>query len=180
MGGFLAAYVCVGRTKEPIYLCVTIVGSCFLSERIFARFSQSLPRERKMTPTEQEIGFFTSEEAKRIQELWEPKFGDWVIDCERLAIVTGVEGDDVCVDYQDYGAAWCKRKEVVFLPRQGQLQAMLEERGCDIQTYILVLDQSEYRVKAIARPKKGDPIETFGPTPSIALGKCLLEVLKEE
>jgi len=126
-----------------------------------------------MTPNEAEIKFFTSEEAKRIQEEWEPKFGDFfirpgadkweIVDAELLVILS-------------FGI------EAFFLPRQGQLWEMLEEVTGREEGQIGLegpypTPETRYGVNISSETGY---IYHEAPTPSIALGKCLLEVLKEE
>ena len=116
-----------------------------------------------MTPTEQEIEFF--KEAKRIQELWEPKPLDFVYD---------LEGNEVFCLAQPLIGWGPMPLNWIFVPRQGQLQEMLEERG-----YRWDVGKLPDSYTATAWNDDVD-MECEGSTPSIALGKCLLEVLKEE
>jgi len=109
---------------------------------------------------------------EKLREEWEPKFGDLVIDCERVAVVTGVEGDDICVDYRDYGAAWCDRKDVIPLPMPRQLIRMLEERGHEKwQITNTPLDPCSVEAGTVF---------TEGPDPETALLKALMEVMKDD
>ena len=121
-----------------------------------------------MTPTEQEIAFF--KEAKRIQELREPTMGDWFFTPGQAS--------------RPAGCVWCMgfQKSAVFksdawLPRPDQLWEMLEERGYRWDVGKL---PDSYTATIWNDDVDDSIVECEGPTPSIALGKCLLEVLKEE
>jgi len=145
-----------------------------------------------MTPTEQDIEFFSSEGAKRIQEEWEPKPGDFCrgTDSNVIKSQVGLKPASrtwLIVDYwnTDKVRVWApsrhhpavQKDRLTWLPRQGQLQAMLVEKGytvCLTGPYML---PKNYQV-ILAREDDETEVE-YGPTPSIALGKCLLEVLKE-
>ena len=128
-------------------------------------------------PTEAEITFFTSEEAKRIQEEWEPKFGHWVLDGnDNIGIVN--YWDDahggLYIKYPGHiRGAWYSRVSCILLPRLDQLLEMLEERGIDWEL--------SGGLAKIRLPGQGWADEELivhrAPTPSIALGKCLLEAL---
>lgn len=132
---------------------------------------------------------FTPEEIQVLEQLWEecgeklgwePEFGNLVIDCERVAVITGVEGDDICVDYYAYGAAWCDRKDLIPLFRLDQLREMLEERGYDWT----LTNMGKEGYSAVSSPMGGctmpEDIEYHsGPTPLIAVGRALMEVCVE-
>ena len=125
-----------------------------------------------MTPTEQEIAFFR--EAKRIQEEWEPQWGDWYAIRVGKSLIDKWHIHLMRDEPTKLSRALNKSLGFVWLPRQGQLQEMLEERGHrwdvgklpDSYTATIWNDDVD--------------MECEGSTPSIALGKCLLEVLKEE
>ena len=131
-------------------------------------------------PTEQEIEFF--KKAKRIQEEWEPKFGDRVClaphdlyDFEDGIIVYPDNAEDmVVVRTDDHQHLLLYLNELIWFPYQRQLQEMLEERGYrwDVGKLPNGYTATIWSDLSI--------VECEGPTPSIALGKCLLEVLKEE
>lgn len=129
-----------------------------------------------MTLTEQEIDFF--KQAKRIQELWEPKFGDRVCDPEdgnRMGILAHPLNGAKWQVYWLYAKRllFAYLETLTFLPRPDQLWEMLEERGhrWDVgklpDSYTATIWNNDV------------DLECEGPTPSIALGKCLLEVMGE-
>ena len=144
-------------------------------------------------PTKADIEFF--KEAKRIQRGWEPKAWDatYLPMSEEVHVVQALDqmGGHRLVQL---GHLWFPADEVIFLPRQGQLQEMLEERGYlwDVGIKAVYGTQDKYRACAFTEKEVAvflihtgqswSPLNAkiiwVGPTPSIALGKCLLEVLK--
>ena len=136
-------------------------------------------------PTEQEIEFFSSEETKRIQKLCVPKVGGFArFPDGQVGVITFVFKPQSDIDgyyrTMDVNGKWSRKvwddmkMKPIFLPHQGQLQTMLEERGYrwdvgklpDSYTATIWNDDID--------------LECEGPTPSIALGRALIEVLKEE
>ena len=112
-------------------------------------------------PTKQEIEFF--KEAKQIQEEWEPRAGDWVQDKTYVGPLSGADMRDRLVKL---GKTW--------LPRLDQLIEMLEERGYRWDVGKL---PDSYTATTWNDEVDDSVVECEGLTPSIALGKCLLEVL---
>ena len=137
-----------------------------------------------MTPTEQDIEFF--KEAKRIQEEWEPKIGDWFLYVDEEPKIVD---EELFVIMRGFGYT----DEHIWLPYLDQLIEMLEERGWAWRVayyYGSEWDNREYeatlaKCDAIHSNAKGTDDRDFvenvrGPTPSIALGRALIEALKEE
>jgi len=143
-----------------------------------------------MFPSKADIKCFTSEEVKRIQELWEPKYGDWVYlpRSEQVRVVTGLDrmGEVRLVEVRTH---WLETRDLIFLPRQGQLQEMLEERGYGLYHLGDERLQPDFEGRdwnpeepyiAFAVREPSDHVEGIGPTPAIALARALIEVIKEE
>lgn len=137
-------------------------------------------------PMKADIDFFISEEAKRIQELWEPRFGDlvWHQHLRRCLVLYSGAGEyvrvwsDLTVDQQVH------KQYLVFLPRQGQLQEMLEKTtGKRFGALPVEFHGEEYWIapfpgSSFERYKKGKSANARGPTAAIALGRGLLEVIQ--
>ena len=119
-------------------------------------------------PTEQEIAFFR--EAKRIQEEWEPKPPDFFAYLD--SHTKEWRWREVFRDTLFY--TWERLPGHIFLPRPDQLWEILEERGYR-------WDVGKLPDSYTATIWKDDSIvECEGSTPSIALGKALIEVLGAE
>jgi len=138
-------------------------------------------------PGQQEIAFFV-ENKDRFPE-WEPRFGDWALIKGNNAIVVISR----CEEHERTAGAvliveqgmhnWTSLHSLVPIYQPRQLWAMIKEQGLKpglVET--TDMKGNPTGVYAFA----ADPIdggifwEAEGPTPAIALGKCLLEIEKEE
>jgi len=129
--------------------------------------------------------------ADRLREEWEPKFGDWVQKDQCAAIVTYIEGDDLWVEFQDprYGGGWCKKVDCAPLFQPRQIIEMLEERGYGLghlgdERLHPDFDGRDWNPEepyiALAEREPGDYVKGTGPDPATALLRAWLEVVDEE
>ena len=128
-------------------------------------------------PSDKDIKFFAQPEAREFfGARWEPKFGDWALyDDKKVVTIIYVGENDVSVEHQDYayGSHWCRKSEPLWLPRPDQLLEMLEEKE-----YSIVLDTCDRgSVSVDVFIMEGISLEASatGPTPAIALAKCVMK-----
>jgi len=135
------------------------------------------------------------ENAEKLRELWEPKFGDWVLatdwqvlgsrvcgkEEQRLWVVVHVwessRGGGMAVYARSKAYPPTIQKPVaIWLPTPRQLWGMLEERGYD---WSMGSGEGRYSIGLYLRTEM-EYIGTWdGPDPETALLRCLMEVMKE-
>lgn len=141
---------------------------------------------------------FTEEEIQFLKQLWEecgeglgwePQFGDWVLRLpfDNIAILVKYSGVTRVghIFNEDGSQEFVCKEELVPLFTEGQLIRMLEERGYypGVQK---CRKPDEWWAGAALRAWNEWPHDTdvtiqgLGPTPIIALGRCLIEVAKSE
>ncbi len=135
-------------------------------------------------PSANDVEFFSQPEAREFfGARWEPKFGDWAVldDDKKVVTIIYVEENDVSVEHQNYayGSHWCRKAELIPLPRPDQLIEMLEEKGYKAK-WDLTSEVSLYQMTLFFGHDAALPFNSwFGPTPAIALARCVMEVMKE-
>ena len=133
-----------------------------------------------MFPSEEYARLCKSEEAKSIQERWEPRFGDLVL--SRDAILGVIAGSQIYALAGIIGVLWSdkskpshiKKRDVVWLPRQDQLMEMLLIY-CPDRIEIRYIAQGHIW-QAIFAKEDEESVVDLGSCPEIALLECLLAV----
>lgn len=145
-----------------------------------------------MIPTKKERAFFV-EHQKFFETLWEPRFGDLVLcwDGDKTewgkdlwCIIGRYSEDAVDVIRESDGAIGAALiVDCAPILRPDQIREMLEEEGRFLMfngPYAMQERRYQLTVMAEDLDRLDARIDAFGPTPSIALGKCLLEVVDEQ
>jgi len=122
------------------------------------------------------------ENAEKLREEWEPKFGDWVY-CAEYGMGIIIENKPwegkVFVSFRDAQClrdAYCAPESLIPLPTPRQLWGLLEERGC---TWNLIHSFRDEPCVAYVWTEADEEIDMDGPDPETALLRCLMEVMKE-
>lgn len=152
-----------------------------------------------MTWTDKEIHFFSSKEwLQALDKLggWEPKFGDWghpkyLVQREYhrtcgAGVITGLY--DGLFQYRvefESGTVYMEKADLIPLFTVDQLIEMLEERGYIAGFSLWQSVGGGYGCGARHKDSERQPfngwdIQGRGLRPTIALAKCLMEVMKEE
>lgn len=137
--------------------------------------------------------FFASKEARRIQESWEPEFGDRVqiVFSGHVGTVVyyNAEYNHLCLVFEgDIMISHWAKTSCSWLPYFNQLQKMLMEERYGLshlgdERFHPDFDgrdwDPEEPYRALGQGKEpGDYVKGTGPTPAIALGRALLEAMK--